>query len=175
MGNLRGVKRDFQALEKRRLTAYKLIGEGMNNSEIGRQLSICNQTVSRWRQQSAGRNAAALKAAGRAGRKPLLDAQQRAVLTKHLLAGPEQSGYPTPLWTCERVARLIEKEFGIRYHPGHVWKVLRQMNWSPQRPVGRALERNEQTIAEWKQTTWPAIKKKPVNKGARLSSSTKAG
>jgi hypothetical protein len=52
---------------------------------------------------------------------------------------------------------------------------LRQLNWSPQRPVGRALERDEEAIEHWKRKTWPAIKKKPKKKGERLSSSTKAG
>ena len=56
----------------------------------------------------------------------------------------------TPLWTCWRVAHLIEKEFGISYHSGHVWKLLRGLNWSVQRPVGRALERDEDAIREWK-------------------------
>jgi transposase len=55
MGNPRGVRRDFQALEKRRLAAVKLFGEDFNNSEIGRRLKVCNQTVSRWRKQYCGR------------------------------------------------------------------------------------------------------------------------
>jgi len=117
----------------------------------------------------------ALRAAGRAGRKRLLDEKQRQRLVARLLEGPERLGYETPLWTCERVAHLIEQEFGIRYHAGHVWKLLRQLGWSPQRPVGRALERNEEAIGEWKRKTWPAIKKKPKKKGAPSSSSTKAG
>jgi transposase len=96
-------------------------------------------------------------------------------LTSCLLEGPEKLGYETPLWTCPRVADLIEREFGIRYHAGHVWKLLRQLGWSPQRPVGRALERNEEAIGEWKRKTWPEIKKKPKKKGEPSSSSTKAG
>jgi transposase len=91
-----------------------------------------------------------------------------------LKQGPEPLGYDTPLWTCWRVAHLIENEFGISYHAGHVWKLLRGMNWSVQRPTGRALERDEDAIRQWKQQRWPALKKKLANKGARLSSSTKA-
>src|SRR5271154_2484786 len=55
-------------------------------------------------------------------------------------------------------ADLIGREFGIQYHAGHVWKLLRQLGWSPQRPAGRALERNEEAIGEWKRRTWPAIR-----------------
>lgn len=81
------------------------------------------------------------------------------MLVKRVLEGPEKLGYETPLWTCPRVADLIEREFGVRYHAVHVWKLLRQLNWSPQRPKGRALEQNEEAVVEWKRKTWPAIKK----------------
>lgn len=174
MGNPKGVRRDFKALEKRRLQALSLFAGNLNNSEIGRRLKVSNQTVSRWRNEIAVGGPEVLKSAGRAGRKPQLSEADKQALIKGLLAGPEKLGYSTPLWTCDRVGHLIGQEFGIDYHPGHVWKILRQLNWSPQRPVGRALERNEVAIAEWKCKTWPAIKKKPVQKGARSSSSTKA-
>jgi transposase len=79
------------------------------------------------------------------------------------------------LWTSARVADLIEKECGVAYHPGHVWRLLRLLGWSCQRPTGRAIERDEQAIAQWKRKRWPEIKKKPKNKGSSSSSSTKAG
>jgi transposase len=174
MGNPRGVKRDFTELEQRRFEGLKLLRQGFNQSEVARRVRVCPQTVSRWAKAVSEDGARALRAAGRAGRKPLLDEKQRERLVARLLEGPEKLGYETPLWTCERVAHLIEQEFGVRYHAGHVWKLLRQLNWSPQRPAGRALERNEEAIVEWKRKTWPAIKKKPKKKAARSSSSTKA-
>lgn len=175
MGNARGVKRDFTALERRRFEAMKLLKQGYNQSEVARRVKVCSQTVSRWARTVSEEGERALKAAGRAGRKPLLDDQQRERLVARLLQGPERLGYETPLWTCNRVGHLIHGEFGVRYHAGHVWKILRQLNWSPQRPVGRALERDEEAIDHWKRKTWPAIKKKPKQKGVRSSSSTKAG
>jgi len=174
MGNPRGVKRDFIQLEQRRFEALNLLRQGFNQSEVARRVKVCSQTVSRWANAVSESGEKALRAAGRAGRKPLLDEKRRQRLVARLLDGPEKLGYETPLWTCERVAHLIEQEFGVRYHAGHVWKLLRQLNWSPQRPAGRALERNEAVIAEWKRKTWPAIKKKPKKKAARSSSSTKA-
>ena len=175
MGSPRGVRRDFEALEQRRLVAVGMFGEDLNNSEIGRRLKVSNQTVSRWRKQFEQGGAEAMLKAGRAGRKPLLQEGQLQRLTRMLLAGPEKFGYDTPLWTSQRVAALIAHEFGVRYHSGHVWRLLRLLGWSPQRPVGRALERDEKSIAEWKRRRWPAIKKKPAKKGVRSSSSTKAG
>ena len=174
MGNPAGVRRDFDALEKRRFKAMHLLEKGLNQSEVARQVKVARQTVARWSQvrQSEGPNA--LKKTGRAGRKPQLTEGDRQRLIEQLTEGPEALGYETPLWTCPRVAHLIEKEFGVRYHPGHVWKILISLGWSPQRPVGRARERNEEAIREWKQKTWPAIKKKRASKGERSSSSTKA-
>jgi len=174
MGNAAGVRRDFDALEKRRREAIRLWESGLNQSEVARRVKVVRQTVVRWVAQYRERGEAALRKAGRAGRKPLLSQKDRQRLEELLLRGPEALGYETPLWTCPRVAHLIAQEFGVRYHEGHVWKVLVSLGWSPQRPTGRARERNEEQIRSWKKKTWPAIKKKPAGKAARSSSSTKA-
>lgn len=166
MGNPAGVRRDFDALEKRRFQAIRLFEQERNQSEIARQVKVVRQTVARWVQQYRARGKAALQKAGRAGRKPRLSEKQRHQLKKLLLAGPERLGYETPLWTCPRVAHLIEQQFGVRYHEGHVWKLLVRLGWSPQRPVGRARERNEEQIQRWKKRVWPALKKKRSGKGA---------
>jgi transposase len=176
MGNPVGVKRDFTVLEKRRFQAASLLEKGnLNQSEVARRLRVCRQTVSRWAEEFRTGGKEALKGAGRAGRKPELGEADRKRLEQLLMRGPENLGYETPLWTCARVAHLIEQEFGIQYHRGHVWKILDDLGWSCQRPVGRARERNEEAIRHWRRVDWPAIKKKPKRKGARSSSSTKAG
>ena len=156
------------------MEAIGYFAEGFNNSEIGRRLKVTNQTVSRWRKEYQVGGKKALRQAGRAGRKPLLTAEQNKQLVRKLVVGPEKLGYQTPLWTCERVADLIEQEFQVRYHAGHDWRILRQLGWSPQRPVGRALERDETAIQQWKKKAWPGIKKKPVSKAVRSFWSTKA-
>ena len=174
MGNPAGVRRDFEALEKRRFQAIRLLDKGLNQSEVARRVKVVRQTVARWVSQYRQQGAESLKRAGRAGRKPRLSGADRKRLEELLLQGPEAIGYETPLWTCPRVAHLIEREFGVRYHEGHVWKVLVSLRWSPQRPTGKARERNQEGIRTWKKKTWPAIKKKPAEKGERWSSSTRA-
>lgn len=174
MGNPAGVKRDFDALEQRRMEAIGLLKKGkLNQSEIARRLKVCRQTVSRWADEYGRGGKESLKKAGRAGRKPALTQGDLQRLGGLLKTGPEALGYETPLWTCWRVAHLIENEFNVKYHPGHVWKLLDGLGWSCQRPVGRARERNEEAIRQWKQVQWPDIKKKPRNRGERSSSSTK--
>lgn len=168
------MRRDFAALERRRFAAVQLLAQGLNKSEVGRRLHVSNQAVSQWASLLRRKGERALRQAGRAGRKPRLTKPQKAKLEQRLLAGPQRLGYDTSLWSSERVAHLIAQEFGVRYHPGHVWKILAALGWSCQRPVGRARERNKEAIRHWKKVTWPDIKKKPKPSCAPSSSSTKA-
>lgn len=174
MGNAAGVRRDFDAMERRRLQALRLLTQGLNQSEVARRLRVVRQSVARWAALERQGGVRALRQAGRAGRKPRLTARQKARLEHYLLAGPQRLGYETSLWSSERVAELIRKEFGVSYHPGHVWKLLVSLGWSCQRPTGRALERNEEAIRHWKKIPWPNIKKKPKKSGAQSSSWTRA-
>src|SRR6266699_4368496 len=135
MGNPAGVPRDFEALEKRRFQAIQMLERGLRQAEIARQLRVVPQTVARWMHDYRTHGKSALQKAGRAGRKPRLSEKQRQQLEKLLVAGPERLGYETPLWTCPRVAHLIEQEFDVRYHEGHVWKILVGLGWSPLRSL----------------------------------------
>jgi transposase len=166
MGNARGVKRDFDALEKRRFAAQKLLTAGIHQSEVSRRLGVHRQSVSRWALALQQKGKQALRKAGRAGRLPRLSLKQKESIKAALVKGPEAHGYATALWTIGRVGALIEEKTGVKYHKGHVWRVLRGLGWSSQRPVGRALERDEVAIAHWKKKQWPAIKKKPSQSGA---------
>jgi transposase len=161
MGNPAGVKRNFEALEKRRLQAFKLLKAGCSQAEVARRVGVHRQSVSRWDRAAQAKGKVALLKAGRAGRLPRLSPAQKEQIKKALLKGPEAHGHAKGLWTVARVGLLIQELTGCEYHSGHVWKVLRSLGWSSQRPTGRALERDEQAIARWKRKAWPAIKKKP--------------
>jgi transposase len=174
MGNPKGVQRDFTALEQRRMKAAKLFNKGCSRAEVARQLGVSYESANRWHRAWQNSGASGLKKAGRAGRKPRLQPFQLLELQAALQRGPETLGYVTKLWTLPRVAELIGKQLGIKYHPAHVSRILRQLGWSCQKPARRALERDEEKIRHWKRSRWPAIKKKPAAKGESSSSSTKA-
>jgi transposase len=161
MGFPKGVKRNFDELERRRLKAAALFDKGATQAEVRRKLNISPQSASRWYAAWKAGGKDSLRKAGRAGRLPRLSAEQKEMVKTALVKGPEAYGYSTALWTIGRVAALIEEITGVKYHKGHAWKILRGLGWSSQRPVGRALERDEQAIAHWKKKQWPAIKKKP--------------
>ena len=160
MGNSKGLKRDFNQLQQRRYRAAKLFERGYSKSEVAQRLSVSAQSTSRWYAAWQADGIDGLKKAGRAGRKSRLDSDQIHQLEQALLQGPQVLGYETPLWTAARVVDLIQRQTGVRYHPDHIYRLLQQLGWSCQRPVGRALERNEHAIRHWKRQRWPAIKKK---------------
>jgi|SRR5579863_271157 len=174
MGNPAGVRRDFSQLEQRRMEGARLLRQGVPQAEVARRVGVHRQSVHRWALQLDEKGLRGLKQAGRAGRKPQLGQEDLRRIERQLKRGPKAFGYRTELWTAARVGRLIEEECGVHYHPGHVWRLLRRMGWSCQRPSGRARERDEAAIAEWKRKKWPEIKKKPEKSGARSFSSTKA-
>lgn len=166
--------RDHQAMEKRRHRAAKYFDNGLTNAEAARRLKASRQSVGRWRAAWNKGGKPALKSKGVAGRKSRLSSSQTQKLITALEAGPLAAGHVTNLWTLPRVAAVVQKLCGQRYHPGHCWHLLRKLGFSCQRPTRRALERDDQKIAGWKRSTWPALKKKPAGKAAPLSLSTKA-
>lgn len=167
MGNPAGVKRDFKALEERRFSAFRLLAKGLSEAEVARQVGVHRQSVNRWAQQIERHGREGLRKAARAGRKCRLSETNLKKLESRLKQGPQALGYETNLWTLERVAKLIERDFGVEYHPGHVGWLLGKLGWSCQRPTGRAIERDEGAIQRWKKRDWPKLKKKPSKKDAR--------
>lgn len=171
MGMPKGQKIDAEALKQRRLEARRLLDEGVTQAEVARRLKVTRQSVSRWAEQPR-RELAKVK---QQGRRSSLDEAARAKLRAALLAGPQAAGLPGELWTVPRVRHFIAERFGQRFSQVHVWRLLGQLGFSPQRPVARARERDEAKIIDWKTKQWPRLKKKPGGRGAPSSSSTKAG
>jgi transposase len=168
------VRRDFLALEQRRKRAAKLLAAGDKPAAVARAVGVSRQSVSRWQEQLRGGGSEALKGAGRAGRLPKLNRKQLKRVDSVLRTGAKANGFQTDLWTLKRVVTVVERQTGVRYHQGHVWKILGSLNWTLQRPQKRARERNEQAVLQWVQKTWPAVKKKPAGKKPGSFSKTRA-
>ena len=149
-------------MEERRMGAADLFADGVRQADIARELGVCHQTVSDWHAIWKEGGKEALQGAGRAGRRPKLSAQQLAEVEAALEKGPTANGYATELWTLARVAEVIERVTGVRYHRGHVWRILReQLGWTRQRPARRAVERDDEAIDRWVRERWPKVKKAP--------------
>jgi transposase len=152
------------------LRAWELHERGWTQSKIAQALGVSQAAVSQWFARAQRDGVQALHAQPVPGRPPLLTAVQRDHLQALLAQGAEAFGFLGAVWTRRRVAQLIKDEFGISYHPGHVSRLLKQLDWSPQRPVVRATQRDEAAIAAWHAECWPALKKSASMKG-ELSSS----
>lgn len=153
-------RRDFAALEQRRMRAADLLEQGVLPAEIARQVGVSHQIVSDWRTawRRSGRDG--LRGAGRAGRLPKVTTEQLVQVEWTLARGAEANGYPNDLWTLQRVADVIERVTGVAYHPARVWYILRQqLGWTWQRPARRATERDDEAIARWVKQRWPRLKK----------------
>ena len=154
-------RRDFNALNKRRLKAAALFAQGARPADVAAQLEVSIQAASVWHRRWQQEGEAALASAGRAGRRPRLRAEQlRAVEGAHL-EGPRAHGFRNELWALDRVAEVIRRVVGIAYHPGHVWRILRQLGWSRQKPSRWAAERDPEKVEAWIKERWPELKRGP--------------
>jgi transposase len=163
------------AWERLRFRAIGLLAKGLTPVEVARKLGVSRRAVRRWKSRFAREGPEALVAKWGSGRPWKLDARGRAKLERLLLRGAAACGFPTDLWTCQRVADLIDREFGVSYHPDHIGRLLRSMGWSPQRPERRARERDEGAIAGWVKTMVPRVKKTPAGRRRTSRSLTRAG
>lgn len=152
-----------QELEKRRIKAINLLKEKIGPVEVAKRLDVEYRSVHRWNKAYRKKGIAGLKAKPASGRPPKLTARDKIKFEKIILKGAKNAGYPTELWTCPRIVKVIYRLFKVRYHSAHVSKILHAMGWSPQKPERRAKERDEKAIANWVRYQWPQIKKKPAN------------
>lgn len=146
-------------LEVRRRIAARMFRDGMRVVDIAEVLGVSTSSVKRWKTawQDGGEEALAARPHPGPQRRLSQDQQQR--LLDILSRGARAAGFRTELWTCARIAQVIDRTFGVSYHPGHVWKILRSLGWSPQRPERRARERNEEAVERWRRQDWPRLKK----------------
>jgi len=160
--------------EGRRLRAWELSQMGWRQRDIAIALGVTKGAVSQWLKRARTGSVESLRRRPKSGAPPRLTAAQRAQIPVLLAQGPAAYGFRGDVWTCARVADVIRREFSVTYHPDHVGRILKALDWTPQKPIKRATQRDEAAIANWVATRWPALKKRPATKGGRSSLSTKA-
>ncbi len=151
-------------LEVRRRLAGKLLLEGNSVVDVARTLDVSYRSVKRWKGAIERGGIEALAAKPHPGRPPRLSQKEKEKLKKLLLKGPLKLGFATDLWTCARVAELIKREFGVKYHKDHVWRVLNQLGWTCQKAEQRPREQDPKEVRRWQERGWPRIKKGPPRK-----------
>src|SRR5437899_5257672 len=149
-----------EQLERRRRRAIELLRRKLSLSAVAAKLGCSVSSVFLWREQYRRAGDDGLKPKPVPGRPSRLSPRHTKTLGRILVRGALESGYSTDLWTTRRVAEVIRKRFGIAYHPNHLWRLLRGLGWSCQKPEKRARERDEEAIALWQQETGPHLHKR---------------
>jgi transposase len=146
-------------LETRRRLAGRLLLEGRKIGEVMEIVGASESSVKRWKHAVKEGGMDALNAKPHPGPKPRLNTTQKRKLLKFLVAGPRKAGYQNELWTCSRVAAVIAERLHVLYHPCHVWKILRSLGWSSQKPEQQARESDDDAIERWRKRDWLRIKR----------------
>ncbi len=155
--------------EGRRLRAWELLQQGWKQKDIATALGVTQGAVSQWLRRGRDGGVPALRRRTPPGSSPRLTVEQRTQLVAALAQGAPAFGFIGEVWTTKRIAAIIKELFGVSYHPAHVSRLVRALGQSVQLPVTQATQRDEAAIAAWHAERWPALKKRPKQKGERLS------
>jgi len=154
-------------LERRRRRAVEAINGGESPEVVARTFGVARASVYRWLKLSERTNGLAAKPHLGSARR--LSPKQHQRLEALLLKGAKAHGWLTDLWTCARIAVLIQRHFGVAFHHDHVGRILRErLNWTPQKPRRRARERDEKAIQFFKQVRFPQIVRAARQRNAHL-------
>lgn len=150
------------------MRAWELSQEGWDLGEIAAALDVGKPSVSRWLSAATQAGPDCLRSRPRPGPAGKLLPGQRCLIADLLWHGAEAYGFRGDVWTCRRVAAVIQEEFGVRYHRGHVARILKEVGWTPQVPITRAILRDEPAIRRWREQAWPGLKRRARKEGRSL-------
>src|SRR6266849_7205763 len=161
------AERDGAYRVAKRLRAVVLNSEGHTSGELAGILQSPRSKVSEWLQRYQRDGVDGLLEGYRSGRPSELSQKQQQQLGDILDSGPVAYGLDTGIWTSPMIAWVIEEEFGIHYHPGHVRKLLHRWGFSVQRPRRVLARADAYQQDRWQRYTYPSLKKKRSDKTGR--------
>jgi transposase len=159
------AQRDKEPRMMLRIQGILMSLDGHTAGEIADHLKVHRSTVPLWIDQWNRYGKEGLLEGHRSGRPTALSRQDRERLCDILDSGPVAYGLETGIWTSPLVRHVIEEEFGLQYHTGHVRKLLRQLGYSLQRPTTRLVQADVEQHRKWVRYTYPNLKKTPKAKG----------
>ena len=148
--------------EARRKRAFELKELGWKQGDIAQALGVSAPAVCKWLSKVNAESGVEAWRSKPAHSGPLkLTPEQLRLIPDFLSHGAEAYGFRGEVWTFTRVAKVFEEEFGVTYHRGHVARLLKALDWTPQLPLERAIQRDEEAIEHWRTDVWPELKKRP--------------
>lgn len=157
---------DLKFLEQRRKKAAELFRRGYTKAQVAVSLGVSRTAAGNWHSTFVKSGLKGLEKAESTGRKRSLNKKQQEWLRALLVKGALSAGFTTDLWTLKRVMSVIKENAGVSYTESGAWRLLGRLGFSCQRPVTKAIQRDEEKIQHWKKYRWREIKKKRDSKGA---------
>jgi transposase len=142
------------------MRAWDLARQGWKQRDIAVALDASEGAVSRWLAAARRGGSEALHSHPAPGPLGKLTPEQLRLLPDFLWHGAESYGFRGDVWTCERVAGVLYEEFGASYSKSQVSRLLKRIGWTPQVPITRAIQRDEEAIEQWRVESWPVLRDK---------------
>ena len=169
MRNNDARKLSHDTLEEMRRRAVMSVQEGQSPELVGQALGLNRTTIYDWLARYRRGGWDALKAKPLTGRPPKLGGKKLRWIYKTVTQkNPMQLKFTFALWTREMVAVLIRKKYGVTLAANSVGRLLAQLGITAQKPLHRALERDEALVQKWLKTEYPKIRKMAQNEGADI-------
>src|SRR5258707_10934063 len=139
-------------LEERRLAAGRRLRakrQRPSPAAVAREFGVSRAAVTHWQRRLAQAGLRGLRCRRPSGRPSRLTPGQWRHLIRLLDRGALAAGFDTERWTQRRIAVVIARTFGVRYHFRSLGRALRARGWTPQGPVAQAKERDDALVAAW--------------------------
>jgi transposase len=152
----------------KRIHVLLALAQGQSISDVAEMLSVGEQTVRDYRNQYLFKGMASLVYKASPGRPRKLTQTQRQQLAQWIKASPQDSGYTSGCWNTPMIQDLIQRHFGVVYHPHYIATLLKNMGFSYQKARFVSDHLNEAKRLEWRQTRWPKILRQAKQRKALL-------
>lgn len=160
-----------QDLEVRRRTAVNLVVHGkMTYRQAAETVGAVPSSVSDWMKAYREKGEVGLRAIPEPKpRDGKLSADDKCKLAELLRAGPRANGFQTELWSLARIVKLVQREFGVSFHVGHMQRIVHGLGFSPQKPARVAKQQDPEAVKRFREEEWPELGKGRAPKGERSS------
>lgn len=116
----------------KRIQGLLLVSHGMAERQAARIVGVGRRTLQEWISKYRRGGLAALEKGPHLGRSPKLTKAQFDELGRIIEQGPESVGLGSGVWTAPLTVDLVDRLFGVKYHPDHMRKILKRLGVSVQ-------------------------------------------
>lgn len=150
-----------------RMQAVKMVREGLSATAVAKHFEVTARAVFQWLSDFATGGQNALQAKEGAGRPPKVSPEQMKWVADTVRdRTPDQLRFEFGLWTLRIIGQLIERQFNMTLSLPTLGKLMKQLGFTPQRPVFRAYEQDATLVQRWHQEDFPRLQARAKALGA---------